>query len=129
MEYLEIYHLKVDKLLQSRQKKEIRLKELNGKNHQCFIKAISKEIKNNIDIGAYKVLSLEESARVKQQEGDKIVDSRFVLTAKPLEPQDVEDARQSGLLLEWDADEPCKAKARHVMKGYTPRTEQRRLKQ
>ena len=119
MEYLEIYHLKVDKLLQSRQKKEIRLKELNGKNHQCFIKAISKEIKNNIDIGAYKVLSLEESARVKQQEGDKIMDSRFVLTAKPLEPQDIEDAKQSGLLLEWDAEEPCKAKARHVMKGYS----------
>ena len=119
LEYLEIYHLKVENLVKSRQKKEIRLKELSGKNYQCFNKAITKEIKNNIDIGAYKVLDLEESARVKQQEGDKIMDSRFVLTAKPLEPQDIEDARQQGLLLEWDADEPCKAKARHVMKGYS----------
>ena len=119
MEYLEIYHLKVENLLKSKQKKEIRLKELTGKNYQCFIKAISKEINNNIDIGAYKVLTLEESARVKQQEGDKIMDSRFVLTAKPLEPQDIEDAKKSGLLLQWDADEPCKAKARHVMKGYS----------
>ena len=47
------------------------------------------------------------------------MDSRFVLTAKPLEPQDIEDAKKSGLLLQWDADEPCKAKARHVMKGYS----------
>ena len=119
LEYLEIYHLKVENLLKSKLKKEIRLKELTGRNYKCFIKAISKEINNNIDIGAYKVLSLEESARVKQQEGDKIMDSRFVLTAKPLEPQDVEEARKSELLLDWEADEPCKAKARHVMKGYS----------
>ena len=118
-EYLEIYHLKVENLLRSRQKKEIKLKEMDTKNYRCFLKAISKEIKNNIDIGAYKVLTLEESAKVKQQEADKIMDSRFVLTAKPLEPQDVEEARQCGLLLDWEAEEPCKAKARHVMKGYS----------
>ncbi len=120
IEYLEIYHLKVENLLKSKQKKEIRLKEMTGKNYQCFAKAIiTKEIKNNIDIGAYKILTLEESARVKQQEQEKIMDSRFVLTAKPLEPQDIEEAKATGLLLEWDADEPCKAKARHVMKGYS----------
>lgn len=46
------------------------------------------------------------------------MESRFVLTAKPLEPQDVADAKQ-GQLLDWDTDEPCKAKARHVMKGFS----------
>ena len=47
------------------------------------------------------------------------MESRFVLTAKPLEPQDDADSRQGQLLLDWYTDEPCKAKARHVMKGFS----------
>ena len=118
-EYLELYHARVENLTQARARKEIRLRELNNQNQACFIKAIEKEINNNLQIGAYKALSLEESARVRQQEATKIMESRFVLTAKPLEPQDVEDARKGQLLLEWTTGEPCKAKARHVMKGFS----------
>ena len=118
-EYLELYHLKVEKLVQARQRKEIRMQELSAKNHKCFMAAINKEITNNTAIGAYTILSQEESARIRQQHADRIMDSRFVFTAKPLEPQEVHDAQEAGLLLDWNSEEPCKAKARHVMKGFS----------
>lgn len=47
------------------------------------------------------------------------MESRFVLTAKPLEPEDVQPARERKILLDWTGEEPCKAKARHVMKGFS----------
>ena len=119
IEYLEIYHAKVENLMRTRQRKEVRLKELNLKNQKCFEKAIAKEIKNNVDIGAYRFLSVEESAEIRRTMPEKIMESRLVLTPKPLEPHEVEQFRQEGLLLEWEGDEPCKAKARHVMKGYS----------
>ena len=122
-EYLEIYFTKVENLLKGKQKKEIKYQALDERSKKRFDKAIRKEFQNNTDIGAYRVLSVEESARVRQQMPDKIMESRLVLTAKPLEPHEVEPARQDGLLLDQaqgDADnEPCKAKARHVMKGYS----------
>lgn len=49
----------------------------------------------------------------------RIMESRLVLTPKPLEPHEVEPAKQEGILLDWDSEEPCKAKARHVMKGFS----------
>ena len=64
-------------------------------------------------------MSLEESAEVRLREPSKIMESRSVLTAKRLESQDIEDAKQGQLLLDWDTGEPCKAKARHVMKGFS----------
>ena len=118
-EYLEIYLLKVNQLVQSRQKKEIRLNEMNKKNKECFLKATMKEITNNINIGAYKPISLEESARVRQQEPEKVMSSRYVVTAKPLEAVDVGAAKVDGLLLEWNSTEPHKAKVRRVMQGYS----------
>ena len=119
LQYLELYYAKVENLTQARARKEVRFNELSKVNQACFRRAIDKEIQNNISIGAYKPMSLEESARARQQEPSKIMDSRYVLTAKPLEPQDVEDVRKAQLLLEWDSQEPCKAKARHVMKGFS----------
>ena len=122
-EYLEIYFAKVESLLKSRQKKEMRYQALDEKSKKCFDQAIKKEFKNNTDIGAYRALSVEESASIRQTMPEKIMESRLVLTAKPLEPHEVEPARQEGLLLDrqpGDLDgEPCKAKARHVMKGYS----------
>ena len=44
MEYLEIYHAKIDKLMQSKLKKEIKIKEVAPFNQECFKKAIDKEI-------------------------------------------------------------------------------------
>ena len=80
---------------------------------------MKKEIENNLTIGAYEPLSLEESARVRQQHPLKVMESRYVMTAKPLEPMDVEPAQHAGLLLEGDTAEPRKAKVRHVMKGFS----------
>ena len=119
MEMLEIYYSKIEQLTKMRQKKEIRLAELNSINKKCFEKAIQKEINQNIKIGAYKILGLEESARIRKERSEKIMESRFVLTAKPLEPQDVESAQEEQILLDWDGAEQHKAKARHVMKGYS----------
>eukprot|EP00435_Cladocopium_sp_Y103_P054634 s153_g17.t2 len=122
-EYLEVYFMKVENLLKNKQKKEIKYQALDNKSKKNFDAAIKKEFNNNTDIGAYKVLSIEESAMVRRTMPDKIMESRLVLTAKPLEPHEVEPARQEGLLLDQargDMDsEPCKAKARHVMKGYS----------
>ena len=105
--------------MKQRQRKEIRLQELDRKNHESFLKAINKEIQTNIEAGAYQILGDKESAWIRQQCPEKIMESRFVLTAKPLEPQEVQLAKETGLLLDWESEEPCKAKARHVMKGFS----------
>ncbi|CAL1148194.1 unnamed protein product [Cladocopium goreaui] len=119
LEYLEVFELKVNNLLKAKQNKEIRFQELSKFNKECFGKAMKKEIENNLTIGAYEPLSLEESARVRQQHPLKVMESRYVMTAKPLEPMDVEPAQHAGLLLEGDTAEPRKAKVRHVMKGFS----------
>eukprot|EP00435_Cladocopium_sp_Y103_P033184 s4126_g8.t1 len=119
LEYLEIFELKVMNLLKAKQSKEVRYQELNKFNKECFDKAMRKEVENNFSIGAYEPLSLEESARVRQQHALKIMESRYVMTAKPLEPMDVEPAQHAGLLLEGETSEPRKAKVRHVMKGFS----------
>ncbi|CAK8994697.1 unnamed protein product, partial [Durusdinium trenchii] len=119
LEFLEAYLLKVENLIKGRQRKEVRLQELNHRNQKCFKNAIGKEIQNNINIGAYTIVSPEESARVRQTMPNKNMESRLVLTPKPLEPHEVEKAKEEEILLDWDTDEPCKAKARHVMKGFS----------
>ena len=119
VEYLEVFELKVANLLKAKQNKEIRFQELSQNNKECFKKAMKKEIDNNFTIGAYEPLGLEESARIRQQHPTKVMESRYVMTAKPLEPMDVEPAQHAGLLLEGDTTEPRKAKVRHVMKGFS----------
>ena len=47
------------------------------------------------------------------------MESRYVLTKKPLEPSDVPAARAEDTLLEDQGGGPCKAKCRHVMKGFS----------
>eukprot|EP00435_Cladocopium_sp_Y103_P035126 s1424_g9.t1 len=118
-EYLEVYMTKVAALVQSRQRKEVKINEMGKYNKLCFKKATEKEVKNNIQIGAYSPVSIEESARVRQQNPERIMSSRYVYTAKPLEPIDVALAEADGLLLEWSTTEPHKAKVRHVMQGYS----------
>ena len=97
--------------------------ELGQRNQKRFQKALDKEIKNNILAGAYTFLSPEEPAQVTSSTTrlypEKIMESRFVLTGKPLEPQEVHAAEQEGLLLDRDTEEPFRAKARHVMKGFS----------
>ena len=71
---------KVNNLLKTRQSKEVGIHELAKKNQECFNKAINKEVTNNI--GAYEKVSQEDSARVRSTMPEKILESRYVLTAK-----------------------------------------------
>ena len=119
LEYLDLMYVKVNNILKAKQSKEVKMNELCSKNKQSFWKAIEKEVSNNVEIGAYKGLDLETSTKIRKTQPEKIMSSRYVLTAKPLEPGDVEPAQHAGLLLDWDGSEPCKAKARHVMKGFS----------
>ena len=119
LEYLELYYAKVSNLVQARQRKEVQIQTLGASNKECFRRAMQKEINNNISTGAYKALTMEESAKARRDHPEKVMESRYVSTAKPLEPIDVETARSEGLLLDWDQPEPCKAKVRHVMKGFS----------
>ncbi|CAE7945116.1 RE1 [Symbiodinium sp. KB8] len=118
-ELLEIYYAKLETLMKTRQRKEVRLKELNQHDLDCFIRAAEKEIKNNLETQAYEILGPEESQRVRTEKPERIMDSRFVRTAKPLEESDLDKARAEGLLLAGEHGGPCKAKVRHVMKGFS----------
>ena len=118
-ELLEIYHAKLETLMKTRQRKEVRLKELNQHDLECFIRAAEKEIKNNLETQAYEILGPEESNKVRTAKPERIMDSRFVRTAKPLEEPDLDKARAEGLLLAGEHGGPCKAKVRHVMKGFS----------
>ena len=91
---------------------EIRLPELDQRNRDSFWKAMKKEIKNNIAADAYKILTPEESAQVRQREPNKIMESRFVLTAKPLGAPGGEWCRTGGITFGLEPEDPCKAKAR-----------------
>ena len=118
-ELLEIYHMKLESLTATRQRKEVRMKQMTITEKQKFQKAMAKEINNNLESGAYEILGTKESEAVRREKNDKILKSRFVLTRKPLEPEDVEKAQKEGILLEDEDGLPCKAKARHVMQGFS----------
>ena len=97
----------------------MRSNELSKTNQVKFRRAIEKEIKNTLSIEAYSILSQDESARVRREQPDKVMESRYVLTAKEIEINEVDETKEAGLLLEWEGEEPCKAEARHVMKGFS----------
>ena len=91
IEYLACYYQKLEPLIAARQKKEVRLNEMTKINQTKFRKAIEKEIRNNLSIGAYTILSQEESARNRQEQPEKVMESRYVLTAKEIEIDEVEE--------------------------------------
>ena len=119
VELLEVYHMRLENLSRMRQRKESRAKDFRGPDAGRLQRAILKEINTNLETGAYKLLPIGESKRVERDKADKIMESRYVLTKKPLEPSDVPKARSEDLLLEEDGHGPQKAKCRHVMKGYS----------
>ena len=118
-EFLDIFLTSVEKMLASKMKKEVNFRQLDSAQRKFFLKAIDKEIKNNISTQAYEILSPEESERVRRETPEKIVTSRFVLTEKPIEPEDVDKARTDGVLIKDEGEDSTKAKARHVMKGFS----------
>ena len=119
IEMLDIYLAKVNALQQTRQRKEVQITNLCKFNKECFRKAMLKEVQNNIKTGAYEPMSQEDSARIKQEAPEKVLESRYVCTAKPIEDIDIDAVKAEGLLLDWDSTEKCKAKVRHVMKGFS----------
>lgn len=118
-ELLEIFFQELEKINAIRNRKEVNYGKLMSGGKKKFDKAISKEIQNNLKSGAYEALTREESERIRREKGDLIMKSRYVLTEKAVEPHEVETLRQEGLLLEETNGEMLKAKARHVMKGYS----------
>ena len=119
VQLLEVYHLHLQALAKQRAKKEARASDFQGRDAIKLQNAILKEINNNLRTKAYKLLSPEESRQVRLEKPEKIMESRYVLTKKPLETCEIPTARMEGVLLEDTTAGTCKAKARHVMKGYS----------
>lgn len=117
-EYLEILYNHLEKIINQKKRKEVRLRELEKQDQHRFFKAITKEITTNVKSGAYEPITLKESEHIRRSKPDKVLKSRYVLTEKPVEPEDVEKNRAEDLLLDRDHG-VFKAKARHVMKGYS----------
>ena len=118
-EFLEILNVAIEKALAAKQKKEITYRKLPESEKGKFQTAIEKEINNNIESGAYIILDKEASERIRREKDDKIVKSRYVLTEKPIEEDDIPKAQCEGVLMVKDGNNSTKAKARHVMKGFS----------
>ena len=118
-EFIEVYLNSLEKVWAAKVKKEECFKDLKGERREKFLQAIRKEIQNNMDTKAYRMLSPEESERVRREAAEKIVKSRFVLTEKNIETDDIEKAKKDGVLLREEGENSSKAKARHVMKGFS----------
>ena len=122
LEFLEIYYNEVLQQFLPKQKKnkEATVKDFQGRDYERLQRAIHKEYNNNLATGAYRLLSPQESTKVRNGKADKLMKSRYVLTKKPIEDFAVEDAIAADELL--DSSEkgcPSKAKCRHVMQGYS----------
>ena len=119
LEYLDLMNVTLEKIMAQKQKKEIRLRDLLGERRERFLVAIRLEIQNNLNTGAYEFIDLKTSEHLRATEADKILQSRYVLVEKSIEADDVEGAREKGVLINDDGDSSTKAKARHVMKGFS----------
>ena len=117
--FVEIFLSSLDKVMAAKLKKEVKLSETSPDEKHKFLKAIEKEVKNNMKTNAYEMVSPEESEQIRRNHPEKIVKSRFVLTEKSIEEDDVEAARVDGVLLRDEGANSTKAKARHVMKGFS----------
>ena len=117
--FLELFHQTVEDIIEAKKSKEINFRDLTGDYREKFNQAMLKEINNNIETGAYEPISLEESEQVRREMPDKILQSRYVLVEKPIEECDVEKARKDKILIQDNGDLSTKAKARHVMKGFS----------
>ena len=119
IEFMEILMAKIDKLNEVRKRKEIRLNQLPPAAKERFLKAIGKEVSNNLESGAYELLSHKESEEIRRSVPDLVMKSRYVLTEKGVHPEDVEKLTKEGLLIDSPDGRLLKAKARHVMKGFS----------
>ena len=119
IELLEIYNLQMQSLIKQRARKEARVKDFRGPDAVRLQRASTKEITNNLLTGAYELLSAKDSKKVIETKSDKIMNSRYVFTKKPLENSEVDQAKAEDILLEDDGSGPHKAKCRHVLQGFS----------
>ena len=122
LELLELFSLAMQpKKEVKKQKKgtEYQVSDFRGKDAERLQKAIHKEVNNNLATGAYKILSLADSQRIRRERPDKIMRSRYVITKKPIEDHELEDMRSADSVLDSSENGPCKAKCRHVMVGFS----------
>ena len=123
LELLEVYYnevLQQKSTPKQKKGKEATIKDFRGRDYERLQRAIHKEYNNNLATGAYRLLSAAESLQLRNTQPDKIMKSRYVLTKKPIEDFQVEDARAADEILDSsEKNQPCKAKCRHVMQGYS----------
>jgi hypothetical protein len=116
---LEILYQQLESVMMNRKRKETSYRTMDKKTKAKFDKAILKEINDNLKSGAYQALTTEESEKIRRDKPDLVMKSRYVLTEKAVEPHEVENLSKEGLLLDNSDGEVLKAKARHMMKGYS----------
>lgn len=121
LQLLELLHLKIQEQQKPamRKRAESSMAEFTGRDLERLHRAIQKEINNNLATQAYEFISPEEARVIRRTKSDKIVRSRFVLTKKPLESHAIEAAQAADEVLDHSDGIPCKAKARHVMMGFS----------
>ena len=120
IELLEVYYAKLETLFKTRQRKEVRTKDLSEPDRQTFQRAMTREIRNNLDTKAYQILDEVESEIIRGTKPDRIMESRYVKTAKPLEQCDIDKAVMDGVLLQGDHGGPRKAKVRQTGLSHSP---------
>eukprot|EP00435_Cladocopium_sp_Y103_P035529 s1685_g9.t1 len=95
--------------------KEIQLKDLDQHDYELFKQAIHKEWKTNIDNGAIAVIPPHEAQKIRQQQSQRIMQSRLLHVAKPID--DMSQVEPTAVLNCSPSGAPCKAKSRWVARG------------
>eukprot|EP00435_Cladocopium_sp_Y103_P070350 s367_g35.t1 len=95
--------------------KELKLKDLDPHDAELFKNAIDKEWQTNIANGAIKVLDPIESQRIRQKMPQRVMQSRLLHVAKPLD--DPSQVESNQILNCSPAGTFCKAKSRWIARG------------
>ena len=95
--------------------REIQLKNLGPKDMQLFDEAIKKEWNTNVEAGAVAVIPPIEAQKIRQQQPHRIMQSRLLHVAKPID--DLSQFDQEKILSCSPSGEPCKAKSRWIARG------------
>ena len=95
--------------------REIQLKNLGPKDMQLFDEAIKKEWNTNVEAGAVTVIPPIEAQKIRQQQPHRIMQSRLLHVAKPID--DLNQFDQEKILSCSPSGEPCKAKSRWIARG------------
>ena len=97
------------------QSKELQLKDLDDHDKQLFRAAIKKEWDTNVKAGAIRVVPPSEALRIRQTMPHRIMKSRLLHVAKPID--DITQFDSSQILHHGSEEQPCKAKSRWIVRG------------